>query len=56
MMWSKMVCSTAKGVNLAHLNKCVVEDKHNGGEPPCPFLVPEEHLSNVANISDFGMS
>lgn len=38
------------------LNEGVVQYEHDGGEPPRPFLVPEEHLANIAYITNLGMS
>ena len=34
------------------LNESVVEHKHEGSEPPRDAAVEEEHLSNVADITD----
>jgi len=38
------------------LNECVVEHKHKGSEPPSDAAVEEEHLSNIANITDLGVT
>jgi hypothetical protein len=40
---------------LTNLNKSVVQDEHDGSEIPRPLLAPKEHLSNIANIANFGM-
>jgi hypothetical protein len=32
---------------------CIVKYEHGRGEPPSPFLIPEEHLTNITNISNF---
>lgn len=42
--------------NMQGLDKRVVEDKHDGGSPPRPFLAPEEHLANVAHVAHLWMS
>lgn len=34
----------------------IVQEEHNCGEPPRPFLVPEYHLTNVANVTNLGMT
>ncbi len=34
----------------------VVKNKHHGGRPPSPFLVPEEHLADIADIPNLGMA
>lgn len=34
----------------------VVEQEHDGREPPCPFLVPENHLTDITDITDLGMA
>ena len=38
------------------LDKGIVQNEHDGGEPPSPSFVPEEHLTHIAHIFDFGMS
>lgn len=38
------------------LDKCVVEQEHDRGEPPRPLLAPEQHLPNITDILDFGMA
>ena len=38
------------------LDEGVVEQKHETGKVPCPTLVPEEHLANVANVLDLGVT
>lgn len=37
-------------------NEGVVQKEHDGREVPCPALAPEEHLANVTDIFDFGVS
>ena len=37
-------------------NEGVVQEEHDCGEVPCPFLAPEEHLTDVTDVFDFGMS
>lgn len=41
---------------MQSLDEGVVQDEHEGSSPPCPSLTPEEHLTNVANILNFGMT
>jgi len=36
--------------DVKSLNKGVVQNEHDGREPPSPILVPKEHLANIANI------
>jgi len=43
----------AKGDLAAYLDEGVVENEHHSGKVPCPLLVPEQHLSDVADIFDF---
>lgn len=38
------------------LNKGVVEDKHDGGSPPGPFLAPKQRLAKIANIANLGVA
>ena len=38
------------------LNESVVKHEHESGEPPRDAAVEEEHLSNVANITDLGVT
>lgn len=38
------------------LDERVVEQEHDGCEPPSPAFVPEEDLSDVADILDFGVA
>ena len=35
------------------LNECIVEDEHDSSHIPSWSPIPEQHLSNVANISHF---
>jgi hypothetical protein len=37
------------------LNESVVQEEHDGSQVPCCFGIPEEHLTNVANIAGFWM-
>lgn len=32
------------------LNEGVVQEEHDGGEPPCPLRVPKKHLTNVTDV------
>lgn len=41
------------GKNVQSLNKGIVQNEHDGREPPGPIFVPKEHLANIANIQDF---
>ena len=38
------------------LNEGVVEGEHDGCEPPGPLLIPEEHLTDIADVLDFGVT
>lgn len=38
------------------LNEGVVQEEHDTGEPPRPALVPEEHLTDVTDVLDFGVA
>ena len=38
---------------FTYLDEGVIEDEHDCSEPPCPFLVPEKHLSKIAYITHF---
>ena len=38
------------------LDEGVVQHKHDPGEPPSPFLVPEEDLTDIADVFDFGVA
>jgi hypothetical protein len=38
------------------LDEGVVQHEHDTGEPPGPFLVPEENLTDIANVFNFGMA
>jgi hypothetical protein len=39
-----------------YLNECVVQNKHNSCEIPRDSRIEKEHLSDIADISSFGMS
>jgi hypothetical protein len=56
--WSEAERHTRHGVEVARnsehmqtLNECVVQDEHDGSEPPRPSLVPEQHLRIVLSTS-----
>lgn len=34
----------------------VVQEEHDGGEPPCPPLVPKDHLANITYVADLWMA
>ncbi len=38
------------------MNKRIVQDEHDGCSPPSPFLVPEYHLPDVADVADLRVS
>jgi hypothetical protein len=38
------------------LDKGVVQEEHDGSKPPRPFLAPEDDLSDIADVLDFGMA
>ena len=44
------------GQNVERLDKGIVEQEHDCCEVPGDSGVPEEHLSNIANISHLGMT
>lgn len=35
-----------------YLNEGIVKQKHHGCQVPNPFLAPEKHLANIADIAD----
>jgi hypothetical protein len=35
-----------------YLNKSIIQYEHNGREIPSPCLAPEEHLTDIADVSD----
>lgn len=41
---------------MESLDERVVEEEHDGCEPPSPFLSPEDDLPNIANILDLGVA
>lgn len=38
------------------LNKGVVEDEHDGGPPPSPFLAPKQSLAEITDVADLGVA
>ena len=42
--------------DVKSLNKSVVEQEHDSREIPSDLGVPEEHLSDITNVSDFGVT
>ena len=38
------------------LDEGIVQNKHDGSEPPGPVGAPEEDLADVTDIFDFGMA
>lgn len=45
----------ASGEGEPYLNKRVVQHEHDRGSIPGPLLAPEEHLSDIADVSHLGM-
>jgi len=43
-------------LHKSYLNECIVEQEHGSGQVPDPGPAEVEHLANVANVSEFGMT
>jgi hypothetical protein len=52
----KCVVCQCESCRKTNLDEGVVQDEHDGSEPPRPLLVPEKHLANITDISNFRMS
>lgn len=44
------------GQDMKTLDESVVQNKHNGSEPPSNVRIEEEHFANISDIADLGMS
>jgi len=51
-----MVRKVAKWLKSTYLNESVVQHEHNRSSIPSPSFPPEEHLSNITNITNLGVA
>jgi len=52
----KSVFASLHCCGFKYLNERVVQDEHDGGKPPSPLAVPKEHLTDIGDIFDLGMT
>ena len=43
-------------LGASRLSYRVIQEEHDCSEPPRPFLVPKNHLANIADIANLGMT